>query len=285
MKIKHITLKHKDYPQSLRNIPSSPKNLYYLGNLDLVSANSILSVVGTRKPTTYGRQIITQLIPEVAKAEVVVVSGLALGVDGLAHRACLEASGKTIAVMGCGLDKIYPTSHRELAKNILESGGLIISEYEVGMPALPQNFIARNRIISGLSNATLIVEAAIKSGSLHTANFALEQGKTILAVPGNITSPMSAGTNQLIKTGATPISSGKEILQSLGIDTQDYAKKSARGNNPAEQAIIDLLNTNITDGDELQTLSKLSAVEFQQTMTMLEITGTIHPLGANHWNL
>lgn len=245
----------------------------------------MLSVVGTRKPTTYGRQVVGQLVSEVAKAGVVIVSGLALGVDGLAHRACLEVSGKTIAVMGCGLDKIYPTSHRALAKSILESGGLIISEYEIGMPALPQNFVARNRIISGLSSATLIVEAAIKSGSLHTANFALEQGKTVLAVPGNITSPMSAGTNQLIKTGATPISSAGEIFQVLGIDIERGNKQEIRGDNQEEQAIIDLLSAGVTDGEKLLIMSDLPAVQFQQTMTMLEITGKIHPLGTNHWTL
>jgi DNA processing protein len=214
----------------------------------------------------------------------VIVSGLALGVDGIAHQACLEAGGTTVAVLANGLDKVYPATHTALAKRILEQGGTSMSEYAAGMPGFKYNFIARNRIVAGLADALLITEAAEKSGTLHTARFALEQGRDVLAVPGNITSPASAGTNNLIKTGATPVTSVQDILYVLGID-KATPKTTVRGQNADEQAIIDLLQAGTTDGSELLIRSTLPASLFNQTLTMLEISGKIRPLGNNLWTL
>jgi DNA processing protein len=283
MKINFVSSDHSKFPKNLKDIHSAPKGLYYLGLLptDITPA---LAIIGTRRPTPYGTKITLEFGEQLTRAGITIVSGLALGVDGLAHRACLKAKGKTIAVLGCGLDQIYPSTHRELAQQILQTGGGIISEYEAGTPALPQNFIARNRLVSGLADGVLITEAAAKSGTLHTANFALEQGKAVMVVPGNITSPMSAGTNHLIKTGALPITCVEDVLNVMGMKTKTK-KQKVRGDNEVEQTIIDLLASGITDGEELQSQSELPATEFQQHLSLLEIKGVIQPLGANHWSL
>lgn len=187
MNSKTVTLTGSGIPQQLREIPSAPKKLYIRGNLNQALESPLLAVVGSRKVSSYGRDITTRLVRDVAGKGVGIISGLALGVDGIAHQAALEMKAPTIAVMPCGLDKIYPSSHFHLGKHILEQGGALISEYPDGTPPLRHHFTERNRLVSGLADAVLITEAAAKSGTMHTANFALEQGKTVLAVPGNIT--------------------------------------------------------------------------------------------------
>jgi len=244
-----------------------------------------VAVVGSRGVTPYGRAVTAQLSRELAEHGIVIVSGLALGVDGIAHEACLEAGGTTIAVLANGLDKIYPATHTDLGRRLLEQGGTIFSEYPHGTPGLKQNFIARNRIVAGLSDALLITEATEKSGTLHTARFALEQGRDVLVVPGNITSPNSVGTNRLIKSGAIPVTCVDDILYVLGASHLPVEKVRRKGDSPAEQALIDLLYGGISDGHELLTQSELPAVEFNQILTMLEISGKIRPLGNNHWAL
>lgn len=212
------------------------------------------------------------------------MSGLALGVDGLAHQAALEAGGLTIAVLPTSIERIYPSTHRQLANRILESGGALISEYPPGTDIYLGNFVARNRLISGLSNATLITEAALKSGSLHTARFALEQGHDVLAVPGNINSPTSEGANNLIKHGAVPVTSIDDILFTLGIKST-RPKILPKGCNEAEDVVLLLICAGQQDGEVLQSLSCLEIALFNQTLTMLEITGKIRSLGANQWVL
>lgn len=284
MKVNTLTLKSVEFPARLKTLGQPPEKLYYLGNVDLLGADHTLTVVGSRKVTPYGRQITTDMAKDVARKGVVIVSGLALGVDSLAHQACLNMGGKTIAVMPCGLDNIYPASHRNLALRILENDGLLISEYTEGTPAMKHHFVARNRIVSGLGDAVLVTEASRQSGTIHTANFALEQGRTVMAVPGNITSPASQGTNNLIKTGALAITDSSEILDVLGIvDDKDPVEVFA--SNPEEQAIIDLLLSGVTAGDELLSVSMIETSKFSQTLTMLEITGKIKALGNNHWSL
>lgn len=226
-----------------------------------------------------------RLAGELAKAGVVIASGLAIGVDGVAHRAALEAGGKCIAVLPAGLDRIYPASHHTLAEQILEQGGALVTEYSDKTIAYKMNFIARNRIVSGLSDAVLITEAAAKSGTLHTADFALQQGREVLAVPGNITSPTSAGTNALLKSGATPVTDTKDVLQALGIMLPTANKYRPIGRNPNEQVILDLLFNGTENGAELMQQSQLDISLFNQTLTMLEIQGLIRPLGNNHWAL
>ena len=180
-----------------------------------------------------------------------IVSGLALGVDGLAHKAALDAKCTTLAVMPCGLDAIYPQTHFQLGKQILESNGVLISEYPEGTPPLRQHFIERNRLVSGIADAVLITEAAEKSGTLHTANFALEQGKTVLAVPGNITSDLSRGTNNLIKAGALAVTDAHDILITLGINTSK-TQTELFGDTEDETTILKLLKDGVGDIHELQ---------------------------------
>ena len=224
-----------------------------------------------------------RLAAELAERGVCIISGLALGVDAVAHNAAIERGGMHIAVLPNGLDEIYPAANTNLAKRLLLSGGAIISEYPVGTPSYKQNFIARNRIVSGLSDALLITEATEKSGTLHTARFALEQGRDVLVVPGNITSPTSAGCNNLIKSGAMPVTSVEDILFALGATNLSNTSYVHRGDTPDEQRILDLLYKGIDDGHELLRLSKLSPTVFTQTLTMLELAGKVHPLGNNHW--
>lgn len=285
MNVNKLTLTSSDFPEVLKNISTPPRELYVRGAaLSQILNRPCVTVIGSRKVSAYGVSVTTTLTAELARAGVVIVSGLAIGVDAIAHRAALDAGGLTVAVLPGGVDDIYPRSHHQLAMRILEQGGALISEYPFGMPAYPGNFIARNRIASGLSQAVLITEAAAKSGTLHTARFALEQGKDVLAVPGNITSPTSAGTNNLIKTGATPVTSADDIFHILGIQAKAPALRP-RGSTPAEQALINLLAGGESDGDTLFTQSKLTVSLFNQTLTMLEITGKIRSLGANKWTL
>ncbi|HUP26739.1 MAG TPA: DNA-processing protein DprA [Candidatus Limnocylindrales bacterium] len=283
-KINKLTLGDKAFPAALLNIAQPPKQLYVLGDISPLTGKTVVSIVGSRAVTPYGKQVTTQLTRDLAKQGIAIVSGLALGVDGLAHQAALEVGGYTVAVLACGLDRFYPSAHHQLAKQILAQGGAIISEYPEGTEPYKLNFIERNRIVAGLCDGLLITEAAERSGTLHTANFALEQGKTVMAVPGNITSSNSRGTNNLIKTGAAPITSVDDILHALNLNQQTELI-SVVAANPEEALIINLLQSGTTDVNELQAASKLSPELFNQTLTMLEITGKIRPLGAAQWGL
>ncbi|MEO6513606.1 MAG: DNA-processing protein DprA [Candidatus Saccharimonadales bacterium] len=284
MDSKRLTLTDKSYPEILRAISDPPKELFVLGPLEELMAKPRLAVVGSRKVTSYGRDITTQLAGAAAKHGVVIVSGLALGIDSLAHQAALDNGGLTVAVLPGPVDTIYPRSHHQLAQRILQSGGALISEYPTGVSVRKYHFIARNRLIAGISDATLVTEAVLKSGSLHTVRFALEQGREVMAVPGNITSPMSEGTNNLIKHGAIPITKTSDILFALGIDTTSHTL-ARQGSNDAETAVLALLAGGRQDGETLQLSSGLDIALFNQTLTMLEITGKVRSLGANTWIL
>lgn len=246
----------------------------------------MLAVVGSRKVSTYGRTVTEQLVRAVAARGIVIVSGLALGLDAIAHQAAIDAGGRTIAVLPCGLDSIYPRSHCQLAQAIIKQGGALISEHPPHSAiAFKGNFVARNRLVSGLAQATLITEAAEKSGSLHTANFALEQGRDVLAVPGPINSSLSVGCNNLIKTGATPITSAEDILAIFNMSGSAITDHSAMASNAAEHTILQLLASGIRDIDDLQAAADMPATEFQQTLSMLEITGKIAAQGGGKWSL
>ena len=271
-------------PEKLQVIDGAPKKLFYVGKdpNDILSEPSV-AMVGTRKPTPYGKEVTHNITSELAKLGVVIVSGLALGVDTIAHRACLEAKGKTIAVLPCGPDKVYPATHREDAKRIVQQGSTLLTEYPPDTPPLRQNFIARNRLVSGLGDVVIVTEAAEKSGTLHTANFALNQSKTVMAVPGQINSALSKGTNNLIKAGAIPITSVDDIIFELGLSkTQN---KLFEPQNPQEKVVIDLLTQGVNDGHELLIKSGLQTAEFNETLTLLEINGQIKPMGSNVWTL
>ena len=244
-----------------------------------------LAIVGSRKVSAYGTTATLRLAGEAARQGITVVSGLALGVDGLAHRATVDAGGKTIAVMAGGLSNISPATNRQLAEDILRSGGAIVTEYELEAQPFKMSFVARDRLISGLSDAVLITEAAVKSGSLHTANFALEQGRAVMAVPGNITSELSAGTNNLIKTGATPVTDVRDILAAMDLTMAETRQTAPLGATDDETTLLELIHQGMSDAAELLAHSQLVPAQFNQTLTMLEITGKIRPLGAGHWGL
>lgn len=217
MIIEEISIKNNKYPNQLKNIYDPPAKLYVLGNMSILNQRNF-AIVGSRKATQYGKKIAMQISKELAENGLNVVSGLAIGIDSYAHLGCLQVkdAGKTIAVLGSGLDVIYPKENRKLAEQIINSGGCIISEYPIGSKIEKNNFPQRNRIISGLSEGILVVEASQKSGALITAEFGAEQGKEVFAVPGDINKEQSEGCNLLIKDGANVVTSSQDIIDIIG---------------------------------------------------------------------
>lgn len=267
----------------LLNIPQPPDFLFYVGTPpEQWTDKPKVAIVGSRKVSSYGRSVTEQLAGELSRAGVVIISGLAYGVDAVAHSAALEAGGLTVAVLPTGLDQVYPAGHHNLAKAILSSGGTLLSEYKAGSEVFRLNFIARNRIVSGLSDILLITEAAVNSGTLHTARFALEQGKTVMVVPGNITSPTSVGCNNLIKSGAVPVTSASDIFFALNIAPETARNNTFRG-APEEELIFKLISEGMSSQEELALASKLSSAAVYSSLTALEISGYIRPQGNGRW--
>jgi len=270
MKINNILPQDNKFTQIVNNIAKPPKRLYFIGKLPEKRVPAV-AIVGSRKPTAYGKEVTYQLAFDLAKRGIVIISGLAFGVDGIAHQATLDAGGTTLAVVGNSVDIIYPANHKDLTNKIIKSGGAIISEYELPTEARSFQFLERNRIVSGLSDAVIVTEAAARSGTLSTVMHALEQGREVFVVPGNITSPLSAGCNNLIKQGAHPITCTEDVLEIIAPDLLQPQASLALGSTPLESKIISLLQSGIRDGDELQTESGASASEFSKTLTMMEI--------------
>ena len=212
MKIEEISINSKEYPQNLKNIYDPPKKIYLIGNKDLLYQKGI-AIVGARDATQYGKKIAYNLAKELSEQNIVIISGLAIGIDSYAHKGSLKKG--TIAVLGSGIDNIYPKENLELAREIIKNKGCIISEYPLGTKPERLHFPQRNRIISGLSDGVVVIEASKKSGALITAEFALEQGKEVFAVPGDINKKQSEGTNQLIKDGAILLTSATDILENI----------------------------------------------------------------------
>ncbi|MCL2085747.1 DNA-processing protein DprA [Candidatus Saccharibacteria bacterium] len=282
------TLPHEsEWTRPLQNIAKPPSVLRYLGALPSERTPTV-AIVGARKPTAYGEEMTLKFAFELAKCGIIIVSGLALGIDALAHKGALDAGGITIAVLGNGLPTIYPSRHQSLARRILDNGGAILSEYPENSPAWPSNFLERNRIVSGLSDAVLVIEAAERSGTLSTAAHALEQGRTIFALPGHITSPLSTGCNNLLKQGATPATSVDDILHALKIMPEQSAKSlntKSRPTTDPESLIFAKLEEGLTDGDEIMKSLSLPASDFAVAITMLEIGDFVVSLGANRWSI
>ena len=212
-KVIKIDMNSKYYPERLKYIDSPPKQLYCLGNLELLNYDKNIAIIGSRDCSYYGERVTKDFSFNLAKEDICIVSGLAKGIDSFAHIGALNAKGKTIAVIGSGLDNIYPKENIKLAQSIVKNSGLIISEYPLGSLPLKQHFPTRNRIISGLSDGVLVTEARKNSGTNITVNFALEQGKDVFVIPGNIYSKTSDGTNFMISEGAIPVTSYKDILK------------------------------------------------------------------------
>ena len=283
MKVNILKLKDPSYPPILKQIHDAPLQIYWLGApLDSWSGLPRVAVVGSRKATPYGQEVTKQLCRELARASVVIISGLALGIDSIAHTAALEEGSITVAVLPTSLEKIYPSSHAGLARRITDNGGTLISEYPVGKPALKYQFTARNRIVSGLADLVLITEAAANSGTMVTARFALDQGKTVMVVPGNITSPSSEGCNNLIKSGALPVTDASDIFFALKISPDKTKQRVFRGTSD-EQRIMQLIREGVSDQDDLAEAAKLSGAELASLLSMLEINGYIRPAGNGRW--
>jgi DNA processing protein len=246
----------------------------------------MVSIVGTRRPTKYGEEITYRLAYELAKAGFCVVSGMALGIDTIVHRAVLDAKGSTLAVLGCGLDRPYPRSNFGLYKSIIESdGGGVISEYPEGTEAYKSHFPARNRIIAGLSSATIVTEADAKSGSLITANFAIQANRTVMAVPGNTTSLRSAGPNNLIKNGAQLITNASDVLAYLGLESPELVKVKPKADSKEEALIMEILSGQSMTTQQIIDETKIDAVSIASIISLMEITGKIRNLGAGSWIL
>ncbi len=292
-RIRVMTWKDATYPPLLRKIEYPPPVLYLYGTFTEDDRHFTLGIVGTRKMSTYGRQVTERFSTELAQGKITVVSGLALGVDTVAHTAALEAGGRTLAVLACGLDTIYPPSNRSLATRIVESGqGALISTFPLGVRPDAGNFPARNHIISGLSLGVLVTEAPPTSGALITANSALNQGREDFAVPGGIFSQASAGVNKLIQDGAHPVTSTRDILEQLNIhiipssdeETREQLK-TISPDNAEEQALLKFLSLEACHIDELTRQSALEANVVSSTLTMMELKGMVKHVGGMHYVL
>ena len=284
MESKLYLLATEPYLSPLQEVTKAPTSVYIAGKLPLTRFPSV-AIVGTRRPTPYGKEVTHRLAYDLAKRGVAIISGLALGVDAIAHQAALDAGGTTIAVLGNGLDHIYPSRNQQLGKQIVKKGGALLSEYPPSMPALAHHFLARNRLVSGLADAVIVTEAAARSGTLSTVNHALEQGKDVFVVPGNITSLLSIGPNRLLQQGAHPALSVDDILEIIAPHLLKDAPEPVIGSNPAETRILKLIQSGVRNGDQLQEQSKLEASEFSQALTMLEINGDIRALSGNQWTI
>ena len=260
------------FPPLLRELHDPPAGLFLRGTAEanLLSAPAV-AVVGARACSSYGSQVARLLGRELAAAGLVVVSGLARGVDGEAHRGALEAGGSTVAVLGCGVDRDYPATHAQLARGIGETG-LIVSEYAPGVEPAPWRFPARNRIIAGLAAATVIVEARERSGALITADFALEAGREVYAVPGEITSSLSAGTNALLRLGATPLTQVADVLDALGFEAAP-ARPAELGENAA--VVLAALAEEPAGADDLGWRTGLDAAALGTALSELELAGAV----------
>lgn len=279
--IKTISYESEHYPPLLREITQAPTQLYVRGNIELLQYEPMLAVVGSRKASPYGRQCIDYLLSPLVQAKVPLVSGLAYGIDSLAHKLCLKHTTPTIAILGSGLDdvSIYPKTHISLAHDIIKQGGTLVSEYPPNAPAYQSNFPARNRIIAGLCQATLVIQAAKKSGSLITARLALEYGRDVLAVPGAINAPLSIGTNTLIRDGATPVIEPDDILTAFDISKNDQQQTLVTTLTPNQHVILDLLSEQPQHIDYIAEQSHLPVNNLSVILTELELTGLAQSVG------
>lgn len=274
-----LTWEDENYPRLLKEIEQPPPVLYVRGELSPEDERSV-AVVGTRRVTSYGRRVAEDIADALARNGVTVISGLARGVDAIAHQAALEAGGRTLAVMGCGLDTIYPPENRRLAERILERGAWI-SDYPPATPPEGSNFPPRNRIISGLSLAVVIVEAGEKSGALITAAFAADQGREVFAVPGYITAPQSRGTNRLIRDGAHPLLEPRDILETLNL-TMNIEQRAVRMVLPGdalEARLFQILGDEPLYIDEIYARAEVPIEKIAAALTMMELKGMVRQVG------
>ncbi len=279
--IQYVSIKNERYPNLLKQIFDPPIGLYVRGFLPDENMQKV-SMVGARKCSSYGSYVTHKFAKDLAEANVVIVSGMATGIDGMAHKGILDGGGQTIAVLGTGVDICYPVEHKALMERIIQNG-CVVSEYPPGSKPYPKNFAKRNRIISGLSSITIVVEAGKKSGTFITADQALENGREVFVVPGNITSKFSEGTNALIKQGCPIITESDDILQALGIaysKTEKQVLKRNMSDNIAkeEQEVYDCIGQEAINAETISRILKREIQEVQYSLTLLEVMGKIRKL-------
>lgn len=287
--IKEVTITDKNYPEAIKKLSDAPEVLYYRGVLP-AKKETCVAVVGTRRPSDYGKQVTFEITGELVDAGLIIVSGLAPGIDTFAHTACVERGKRTIAVLGSGLEdkSIYPQQNLKLSRDIIKNGGCLISEYKPNDPGYKSNFPERNRIVVALSEGVLVVEAKERSGSLITARLANEQKKKLFAVPGPIYTLNSKGPNKLIKAGATLTESAQDVLDVLEIERSynSHGRENIRTiENPVEAAVFASLKEGALAIDTIITKTKLSAPVVGSTLALMEISGKIRNLGGNIYSL
>lgn len=280
-----------DYPENLKQLNNAPFVLYCIGNTKLLNSSQ-LAIVGARNNSTYGKNVTDKLCQQISKFDITITSGLAYGIDTLAHKFALDNNLNTIAVVGTGVDIIYPASNRHLYEKILQSNGLIVSEFPLGTGPLRHNFPQRNRIISGLSKGVVIVEAASKSGSLITSQLALEQNKEVFAIPGNIFSKTSEGCNELIKQGAKLVSNINDILEEINVNCNSSQPSIQKNNqkletthlSSQEQTILQIVTNNLITLDKIIIESKLPYNQVTEALFELEMRSLIESIPGGYIN-
>lgn len=287
MHISKITIKDKEYPKQLKNIPNPPKQLYFIGDIELLNKNSI-AIIGSRNASENGKKLASKFSKELVTQGIVTVSGMAKGIDAEAHRCTIEAGGKTIAVLGNGLNHIFPPENTNLYKEIIKSGGLIISEYSPNTPPSSNLFLKRNRIVSGISIGVLVVEAAYRSGTSVTAKLAKEQNRKVFVLPHEINDKYGVGTNKLIRKGAILVTSTKEIIEEFDFleykeikisnnkeKTKDKVQKEITFENKEEKEVYELIDKGFDNINEIQKKTNMQIQRLNQILFMLEIKGYI----------
>lgn len=288
--INYLCVWDDDYPGLLKEIYSPPVIIYFKGNIKIANRRCV-GIVGTRNISDYGRRVTVDLVKDLTANQVVIVSGLAMGVDGVAHETSLKHHGSTIAVLGGGLDEIYPVVNARIAQEIIEDGGLLLSEFGVGVKPQKYHFPARNRIISGLSAGIVVIEAPTRSGALITADFALEQNRSVMAIPGGIYSQNSEGCNKLIQKGAVCVTEVNDILQELNFDNNIEMPMSSsvwlnwKPENKIEEKIVLILKQGEKYVDEIVVETGLKAAEINSSLNLMNLNGLVREIGSGKWSL
>lgn len=290
MHISKITIKDKEYPKQLKNIPNPPKQLYFIGNIELLNKNSI-AIIGTRNASENGKRLASKFSKELVAQGIVTVSGMAKGIDAEAHKSTIEAGGKTIAVLGNGLNYVFPPENTKLYQEIIKSGGLVVTEYLPNTPPSSNLFLERNRIVSGISIGVLVVEAAYRSGTSVTAKLAKEQNRKVFVLPHEINDKYGVGTNKLIRKGAILVTSTKEIIEEFDFleykeikisnnkeKTKDKVLKEITFENKEEKEVYELINNGFSNINEIHKKTNMQIQKLNQILFMLEIKGYIKKL-------
>lgn len=286
MNIQKINKNSYAYPEKLAELNTPPNPLYVVGNLALLENLDLkwVAIVGTRSPSLYGEEVTRMLASELAAAGMIIVSGLALGIDAIAHQAVVDQGLPTVAVQARGLDQVYPGENLKLGREIVKQNGLIVSEYPRGVEAFKQQFIARNRIVAALADIIIVTEATLDSGTRHTVRFAQELGKTIMAVPGPINNSRSASPNNLIRTGIPAATSTADVMNELGYKSGVHLRP-VKAESKEEQLLINLMKAGVNQSEELIARSTMTAMDFANIISLMEISGKVTNMGAGVWTL